>query len=88
VGTRHHRSIQTLNGDTLFLSESGVRSITTPLQSLFPTDVDMGLPVRSIMPSPVGSARISGSGYAPAVDSLAASPFAQYWLAAPDYWSN
>jgi hypothetical protein len=88
VGTRHHKSIVSLNGDTLFLSESGVRSLTTPANALFPTDVDLGLPVRAITRSPAVTTRFALGGTEPAVLSLAAVPLSQYWVTAPGIWSR
>lgn len=88
IGTRHHGSIVPLNGDLLFLSNLGIRSLTTLQNSLFPTDVDMGLPVNQIA-KPVGltggSATISPYS---TVLALNASPFGQYWVAAPNDWTN
>lgn len=88
VGTRHHRSIVSLNGDTLFLSDSGVRSLTTPANALFPTDVDLGLPVRSLTSSPTSTTRFSSGALEPAVLALAAVPLSQYWVSAPSRWSR
>lgn len=88
VGTRHHKSIVSLQGDLLFLSESGVRSLTTVSNTLFPTDVDIGLPVKKIMPSPFQTIRAGGGFFVPSVIAMNASPFAQYWIAAPSYWSS
>lgn len=87
VGTRHHKSIVSLNGDVLFLSDSGVRSLTTPANALFPTDVDMGLPIRAITPSPASSTRFSLGATEPSVLALAATPLSQYWVSAPSRWS-
>lgn len=86
VGTRHHSSIVSLYGDLLFLSETGVRSLTTLSNALFPTDVDVGLPIRSMTTSQRQTTRFSMGGYAPSVISLAASPFSQYWVTAPEKW--
>jgi len=88
IGTRHHKSIVSLNGDTLFLSDSGVRSLTTPANTLFPTDVDLGLPVRSLTTSPRDTTRFSSGALEPAVLALAATPFSQYWVTAPASWSR
>lgn len=88
IGTRHHKSIVPLNGDTLFLSDTGVRSLTTPNTALFPTDVDLGLPIRSLTTSPVGLTRFSLGGLEPAVAALAATPLGQYWVSAPGVWSR
>lgn len=88
VGTRHHKSVVSLNGDTLFLSETGVRSLTTPANALFPTDVDIGLPVRQMTPSPAALTRFAKGGLEPAVLGLAAVPVGQYWVAAPTSWSR
>lgn len=88
VGTRHHRSIVSLNGDTLFLSETGVRSLTTPNNALFPTDVDLGLPVRAVTTSPSALTRFSNGGLEPAVIALPAIPLGQYWVSAPANWSR
>jgi hypothetical protein len=88
VGTRHHRSIVSLNGDTLFQSETGVRSLTTPSNALFPTDVDVGLPVRAITKSPVQTTRFALGALEPAVLAMAATPLSQYWIAAPGAWSH
>jgi hypothetical protein len=88
VGTRHHRSIVSLNGDTLFLSESGVRSLTTPANALFPTDVDLGLPVRSLTKSPSATTRSALGSTEPAVLALAATSLSQYWVTAPGAWSR
>lgn len=91
VGTRHHKSICSLNGDLLFLSDSGVRSITTLANSLFPTDVDMGLPIASAMPVVAEQVLWTGNTTNGPIDSrviaLAAAPFAQYWIHAQDAWS-
>jgi hypothetical protein len=87
VGTRHHRSIVSLNGDTLFLSDSGVRSLTTPANALFPTDVDLGLPIQQLTTTPAQTTRFSRGALEPAVLSLAASPLSQYWVSAPGRWS-
>jgi hypothetical protein len=86
VGTRHHSSIVSLQGDLLFESDSGVRSLTTLQSSLYPTDTDVGLPVKKITPSPSQLTRIARFGTAPSCIGLAAIPFAQYWVAAPDLW--
>jgi hypothetical protein len=88
VGTRHHKSIVSLNGDLLFQSETGVRSLTTLANALFPTDVDLGLPIRSLTVSPRATTRFSLGSYEPAVIGLAASPFSQYWVSAPGTWSR
>lgn len=87
VGTRHHRSIVPLNGDTLFLSETGVRSITTPNNALFPTDIDLGLPVRALTTSPAQITRFALGSNEPAVLGMSAIPFGQYWVSAPGRWS-
>jgi hypothetical protein len=71
VGTRHHTSIVSLQGDLIFLSESGIRSLTTLQNSAFPTDIDIGLAVKKIT-TPVEGAT--------GVIALAALPFAQYWI--------
>jgi hypothetical protein len=86
AGTRHHNSLVSLNGDLLFLSESGVRSLTTQGNALLPLDVDVGLPVRPVTPSPELPV-IGGSVPYQNTLALAASPFAQFWIAAPGYWS-
>ena len=88
VGTRHHRSIQSLYGDLLFLSESGVRSLTTVSNSLFPLDVDIGLPIKSITNSPEALTRAANGGVERAVLALAAGPVAQYWVAASTDWEH
>lgn len=88
VGTRHHRSIVSLNGDTLFLSDSGVRSLTTPANALFPTDVDLGLPVKALTKAPVATTRFALGALEPAVLGLAAVPLGQYWVSAPGRWSR
>lgn len=88
VGTRHHRSIVSLYGDLLFLSESGVRSLTTLSSALFPSDVDVGLPIKPFARSPSVLTRTINGASEPAVLALAAGPLAQYWLAAPDAWSE
>lgn len=87
VGTRHHNSIVSLNGDLLFLSETGVRSLTTMSNALFPTDVDVGLPVRNITQSPDISMVPAFETPQQTTLALAATPFAQYWVAAPDDWT-
>jgi hypothetical protein len=87
IGTRHHRSIVSLNGDTLFLSDTGVRSLTTPNNALFPTDVDLGLPVRRLTVSPAFTTRFSLGSTEPSVLGMAAIPFGQYWVSAPERWS-
>jgi hypothetical protein len=88
VGTRHHKSIVSLNGDLMFLSETGVRSLTTLSIALFPTDVDVGLPVRSLTVSPTTLQRFAAGSYEPAAMSLAATPLGQYWVTAPGRWSR
>ncbi len=86
VGTRHHNTIQSLNGDLLFLSETGVRSLTTLSNALFPTDVDIGLPVQPLTKSPLSVTRYSLGGLAPAAMALNAAPMKQYWVASPSNW--
>lgn len=88
VGTRHHSSIVSLYGDLLFLSETGVRSLTTLANALFPTDVDVGLPIKSFTKSPEQQVRFINGGLAPAVTGIAAGPFSQYWLSAPGRWAE
>jgi hypothetical protein len=88
VGTRHHRSIVSLNGDVLFLSGSGVRSLTTPANALFPSDVDLGLPIRNLTVSPTGTKRFSLGSNEPSVIALGATPMSQYWVSAPNSWSR
>ena len=88
VGTRHHKSIVSLNGDLLFQSETGVRSLTTLSNSLFPTDVDLGLPIRALTVSPAASTRFALGALEPAVTALAATPLSQYWVSAPGSWSR
>lgn len=87
VGTRHHASIVSLYGDLLFLSESGVRSLTTLASSLFPSDVDVGLPIKPLTKPPVPLTRASNGGLEPSVKAIAAGPVSQYWLTAPTYWA-
>lgn len=87
IGTRHHGSIVSLNGDLLFLSDTGVRSLTTLQNSLFPSDVDVGLPVNSITRT---SPLVGGTATIPpysTVLAVSALPFKQYWIAAPDDWT-
>jgi hypothetical protein len=86
VGTRHHGSIISLYGDLLFLSESGVRSLTTLSNALFPSDVDIGLPIKSITPSPETLTRSANSSTERSVLALAAGPVSQYWVAASTDW--
>jgi hypothetical protein len=86
VGTRHHSSIISLYGDLLFLSESGVRSLTTLSNALFPSDVDIGLPINRATPSPFRAERFSNGSTVPSVIALAASPLSQYWVTAPEGW--
>ena len=88
VGTRHHTSIVSLYGDLLFLSESGVRSLTTLTNSAFPTDVDVGLPIKPFTKSPANLTRFSNGGLQPSVIALAATPLAQYWVSAPGRWAE
>lgn len=88
VGTRHHSSIISLYGDLLFLSESGVRSLTTLSSALFPTDVDVGLPIKKFTTSPVNLTRTANGGLQPAVVALAAGPVSQYWVSAPSRWAS
>lgn len=88
VGTRHHKSIVSLNGDLMFQSETGVRSLTTLSNALFPADVDVGLPVRALTTSPLLLTRFSLGSLEPAVIALAASPLGQYWVSAPGRWSR
>lgn len=88
VGTRHHGSIVPLNGDLLFLSDTGVRSLTTLTNSLFPTDVDLGLPVKAItLPAPLVGGTATLQAYSKVL-AIGASPFGQYWAAAPDTWTS
>jgi hypothetical protein len=87
VGTRHHKSIVALSGDLMFLSETGVRSLTTLSNALFPTDIDVGLPIRSLTESPLDLARFSMGGLEPSALALAAVPLGQYWVSAPGRWS-
>jgi hypothetical protein len=87
IGTRHHGSIVSLNGDLLFLSDTGVRSLTTLQNSLFPSDVDVGLPVAQIAQP---STLVGGTATLPAystVLAVSALPFKQYWVAAPNDWT-
>ena len=86
VGTRHHSSIISLYGDLLFLSESGVRSLTTLSNALFPSDVDIGLPINRATPSPARSERFANGSTVPSVIALAAAPWSQYWVSAPEGW--
>lgn len=87
VGTRHHGSIVPLNGDLLFLSDTGIRSLTTLTNSLFPSDVDLGLPVKQIaVPSPLVGGTATLQPYSKVL-AVGASPFGQYWVAAPDTWA-
>ena len=88
VGTRHHGSIVSLYGDLLFLSETGVRSLTTLANALFPTDVDVGLPIKPFTKSPEPLVRFVNGGLVPAVTAIAAGPFSQYWLSAPGRWAE
>lgn len=88
VGTRHHKSIVSLYGDLLFLSESGFRSLTTLSNSLFPSDVDVGLPIKSFTRSPSSLTRLANGGIEPAVIALAAGPMSQYWATAPGRWAS
>lgn len=88
VGTRHHKSITSLYGDLLFLSESGVRSLTTLSSALFPSDVDIGLPIKRLTKSPAGLLREANDSFEPTVLGLAASPVAQYWVAASTDWES
>lgn len=88
VGTRHHSSIVSLYGDLLFLSESGVRSLTTLSQALFPSDVDIGLPIKPLAKPPVALTRFSNGGNVPSVLGIAAGPLSQYWVTAPGVWSE
>lgn len=88
VGTRHHSSLVSLYGDLLFLSETGVRSLTTLSNAAFPTDVDIGLPVKPFTKSPQNLTRFSNGGLQPSVIALAAGPLAQYWVAAPGRWEE
>lgn len=86
VGTRHHGSIVSLYGDLLFLSESGVRSLTTLSNALFPSDVDVGLPIKPFTKSPALLTRQSNGGLQTSVMALAAGPVSQYWVTAPGRW--
>jgi len=88
VGTRHHSSIVSLYGDLLFESESGVRSLTTLSSALFPSDIDIGLPIKPITPSPSAITRFTNGSLQPAVIGIAAGPVSQYWIAAPNNWSQ
>ena len=87
VGTRFHQSIVSLYGDLLFLSESGVRSLTTLSNALFPSDVDVGLPIKAFTKSPSSLTRQSNGGIEPAVIAMAAGPMSQYWVSAPSRWA-
>lgn len=87
VGTRHHASIVSLYGDLLFLSESGVRSLTTLSNALFPSDVDIGLPIKPLAKPPDALTRTSNGGYCPSVLAVAAGPMSQYWVTAPGIWA-
>lgn len=87
VGTRHHASIVSLYGDLLFLSESGVRSLTTLSNALFPSDVDVGLPIKPLAKPTDSLTRVSNGGLRPAVLAVAAGPMSQYWVTAPGVWS-
>lgn len=87
IGTRHHSSIVPLNGDLLFLSDTGVRSLTTLQNSLFPSDVDLGLPVKPIAtPAPLVGGTATLQAYSKIL-AIGAAPFGQYWIAAPDTWA-
>lgn len=86
VGTRHHGSIVSLYGDLLFLSESGVRSLTTLSNALFPSDVDVGLPIKPFTKPPASLTRTADGGLIPSVKGIAAGPFSQYWVSAPNRW--
>ena len=86
TGTRHHGSIVSLYGDLLFLSASGIRSLTTLANSLLPSDVDVGLPIKSLTSSPVSLTRTANGGVKSSVIALAAGPVSQYWIAAPGQW--
>lgn len=88
VGTRHHHSIVSLYGDLLFLSESGVRSLTTLANSLFPSDVDVGLPIKPFTKPPTSLTRTADGGLVPSVKGIAAGPLSQYWVAAPNKWQS
>lgn len=88
VGTRHHHSIVSLYGDLLFLSESGVRSLTTLSSALFPTDVDVGLPIKAFTSSPTSLTRTANGGLQPSVVAIAAGPVSQYWVTAPSRWAS
>lgn len=88
VGTRHHGSIVSLYGDLLFLSESGVRSLTTLSSALFPSDVDIGLPINAFTKPPQALTRVADGGLVPAVKGVAAGPFSQYWVTAPNRWQS
>lgn len=88
VGTRHHHSIVSLYGDLLFLSESGVRSLTTLSNALFPSDVDVGLPIKSFTRPPDSLTRESNGGLVPSVKGIAAGPLSQYWVTAPNRWQS
>jgi hypothetical protein len=88
VGTRHHTSIVSLYGDLLFLSESGFRSLTTLSSALFPSDVDVGLPIKQFTKSPESLTRFSNGGLVPSVIALAAGPVSQYWCSAPGRWAE
>lgn len=88
VGTRHHTSIVSLYGDLLFLSETGVRSLTTLSNALFPSDVDVGLPIKQFTKSPESLTRFSNGGLQPSVIAMAAGPVSQYWLSAPGRWTE
>lgn len=88
VGTRHHKSIVSLNGDLMFQSDTGIRSLTTLANALFPTDVDVGLPIRNLTVSPTQTTRFATGALEPSVLAVAAIPFGQYWVAAPSRWSR
>lgn len=87
VGTLHHGSIRSVNGDLFFLASSGVRSMTTLANEQFPSDVDIGLPVSPVTTPPL---LLGGDAtHAPYsnVLSLNAAHFGQYWIAAPGTWN-
>lgn len=88
VGTRHHHSIVSLYGDLLFLSESGVRSLTTLSNALFPSDVDVGLPIKPFTKPPSSLTRTADGGLVPSVKGIVAGPLSQYWVAAPNTWQS
>lgn len=72
AGTRFARSIQTVGGDVFFLSDAGVRSISTTTQTDHLREIDVGSPIDALV--------------RPVALAPAATPLAAFWHAGGQYW--